>query len=161
MKAQLKLFLRKGLGLKARQGLASRAGMTLLEIMMVLVLLGMVMTMVGGKVFNLFKKGQRQTTKLKITQLGQYLDRYQLDCNRYPNTEQGLQALLTAPSSTPTCKNYDPNGYTDGRKDVIKDAWDNPLTYESDGSTYVAKSLGKDGVEGGDGDNSDISSKDE
>jgi general secretion pathway protein G len=76
------------------------------------------------------------------------LKQYKLDCGQYPNTNQGLDALVTKPASEPGCKNYAPNGYLD-KKSAPKDAWDMDYLYTSDGSAFEIKSLGEDKKEGG------------
>ncbi len=138
-----------------------KKGFTLLEILMVITLLGIVLTIVGKRAFKGVSRGKTQASRIIMKQLEGNLDAYRLDCNRYPTTEQGLNALLTAPSSTPACKNYDPEGYLDGQKKLPEDAWGNPLVYTcDDGLNYVIKSLGADGLEGGDGENKDLLSTD-
>ena len=137
---------------------------TLVEIMMVLVLLGLVMTIVGPRLTGALFGGQRRAVKIQIKQLEGYLDRYRLDCNFYPTTDQGLKALIEKPSGGKPCPNYDPNGYLPGgtNKKVPTDPWGTEFIYTcEDGINYVIKSLGKDGVEGGEGENADISSTDE
>jgi len=139
----------------------AKRGFTLLEILMVLTLLGIVLSIVGKKVFSGFGQGQVRAAKIAIKQLEGNLDLYKLDCNRYPTTEQTLKALIEAPSGAPECKNYNTAGYLDGAKKLPKDPWDTEFVYTSDGITYTIKSLGADGKEGGDGNNKDISSEDE
>jgi general secretion pathway protein G len=136
----------------------SRKGLTLIEILLVLVLIGFVFSIIGGRVFNSFGRGQKDAAKLLIAKLQQDLDRYRFDCNRYPGTEQGLAALVSAPSGGTTCANYDPAGYL---KKIPKDPWQHDFVYScDDGINYEIKSLGADGAEGGEDANADISSKD-
>ena len=137
--------------------------MTLIEILLVLALLTFVFSILGRRVFSGFSRGQVQTTKIQIKQLEGDLDRYRLDCNRYPTTDQGLKALIEKPEIPPECKNYDPAGYLSSKsKNVPTDAWGNPFVYQcDDGINYVIKSLGADGVEGGEGEKADFASNDE
>jgi len=134
-------------------------GFTLVEIMLVLALLGLIMTLVGPRIVGALFSGQSKAVKIQIKQIESYLDRYQLDCNFYPTTEQGLVALIEKPSSGRGCPNYSPSGYMPGKK-VPQDPWGNDYVYESDGLNFTLKSLGKDGAEGGEGENADISSED-
>lgn len=135
-------------------------GFTLLEILMVIALLGIVLTLLARNVLPQFSRGKRDAVKIQIQQLASDLDRYRIDCNRYPNTAQGLDALLQAPSAAPTCDNYDPSGYYSQKKKTIKDVYGAPFKYISeDGITFEIISLGADAKEGGEGDNADISSK--
>jgi general secretion pathway protein G len=140
---------------------SKKRGFTIIEILMVLTLLGLVFSFVGGKLFSSFSQGQVRATRLAIKKLEGSLDRFRLDCNFYPTTEQGLAALGTAPTSGRQCPNYDPSGYLDGRRTPPKDPWDRDFLYTSDGLDYEIKSLGADGLEGGEGERADISSRDE
>ena len=137
----------------------SKKGFTLIEILLVLTLLGIVMSFVGGKIFSSFGKGQVQSAKILLKRLEGDLDRFRLDCNFYPYTAQGLEALKAAPSAGRQCPNYDPNGYV---KNVPKDPWGTDFVYScDDGLNYEIKSLGADTKEGGEGPNADISTSDE
>jgi general secretion pathway protein G len=136
-------------------------GFTIIEILLVLVLLGMVATFMGRNIFSSASRGKVQGAKIAIKQLEGDLDRFRLDCNFYPTTEQGLKALISAPTTGRTCPNYDPNGYLGGggKKKLPKDPWDNDFVYRcDDGLNYEIISLGSDGLEGGEGDAADISS---
>lgn len=139
-------------------------GFTIIEILLVLVLLGMVATFMGRNIFSSASRGKVQGTKIAIKQLEGDLDRFRLDCNFYPTTDQGIQALISAPTSGRTCSNYDPSGYLGGggKKSLPKDPFNNPFVYTcEDGLNYEIKSLGADGIEGGEDANADISSNDE
>lgn len=135
----------------------SESGMTLIEILIVLAIIAMIATFVGTNVSGQLKKARVDSTKTQIRNLGTVLETYQLDCGAFPTTSQGLQALITKPDGD-ACENYNPSGYLKS-KVLPKDGWGTTLVYESDGSSYVVKSLGKDRKEGGDGENTDISSE--
>ncbi|NCN95671.1 MAG: type II secretion system major pseudopilin GspG [Bdellovibrionales bacterium] len=132
---------------------ANEQGMTLLEIMVVLVILGGLATVLIGQVMGRLGSANIRQAKIQIGEYQKNLDMYYTDCGQYPSTEEGLQALVEAP---PSCSNWGPQPYV---KKVNKDPWRNDLVYESDGATFVLKSLGKDRVEGGSGENKDISSE--
>jgi general secretion pathway protein G len=136
-------------------------GFTLIEIMIVLVLLGLVASMVIRKINP--NKGKIQATKIQIKQIEAALDRYKLDCNFYPTDDQGgLKALVAKPSSGRGCPQYDPEGYMDGKKKLPQDPWGVDYQYScADGQNYVVKSFGPDGVEGGEGQDADLSSEEE
>jgi general secretion pathway protein G len=137
----------------------TKHGFTLIEILLVLTLLGLVASFLGGKIFSQFGRGRVQSAKLLIKKVEGDLDRFRLDCNFYPYTDQGLQALVTAPSVGRQCPNYDPSGYI---KSVPKDPWGNEFAYKcDDGLNYEIISYGADGMPGGEGENADISSRDE
>ncbi len=143
-----------------QKNIRKKSGFSLIEILLVLALLGLVVSILGRRLFSQFGRGQADATRIAIKQLEGDLDRYRLDCNRYPTTEQGLKAMIEAPTTPPLCPNYDPSGYLgDGKKKQPVDAWQQEFLYESaDGLSYTITSLGSDGVEGGEGDKADIKS---
>ena len=74
----------------------NKRGLTLLEILAVIALLGLVMSFLGREIFSRLSRGKRDSARIMIKQIEQDLDRYRFDCNRYPSTAQGLQALISA-----------------------------------------------------------------
>jgi len=76
------------------------AGMTLIEILVVLVLIGIVLGIVGGNFIGRGEKAKGDAAKIEIGQIGQALDLYKLEVGRYPTSQEGLQALVSAPSGT-------------------------------------------------------------
>ena len=132
-------------------------GMTLIEILVVLVLIGIVLGIVGGNFIGRGEKAKADAAKIEISQIGQALDLYKLEVGRYPSSSEGLQALVAAPAST---ANW--NGPYWKKAQMPKDPWGNEYRYTSPGQkgAYDILSLGADGKEGGDGANKDISSAD-
>jgi general secretion pathway protein G len=128
-------------------------GMTLLEIMIVLVILGGLIAILATQVQGRLKKAKIRQAQIQIAEYGKALDMYFTDCNSYPTTEEGLNALVTAPAS---CSNWGPDPYI---KKVNKDPWSGDFIYESQGNNYVLKSLGSDHREGGTGDAKDITNE--
>jgi general secretion pathway protein G len=128
-------------------------GMTLIEILVVLVLIGIVMGIVGGNFLGKGEKAKADAAKIEINQIGQTLDLYKLETGRYPTTQEGLQALITAPSGV---ANW--NGPYWKNSAIPKDPWGNEYKYTSPGAKgpYDIVSYGADGKEGGDGPNKDI-----
>jgi general secretion pathway protein G len=84
---------------------------------------------------------------------------YKRHCNRYPTTEQGLEALVSKPTSGRDCKKYRPGGYIKDGK-IPEDPWETPYEYMSpdEGRTYVITSYGADQIEGGEGYDADLKS---
>lgn len=121
--------------------LRGEKGMTLLEIMIVLVILGGLITILAGQVMGRMKSAKIKQAKIQIAEYGKALDMYFTDCNQYPSSEEGLQALVAAPS---TCPNWGPDPYL---KKVNPDPWGHQFNYESTGNNYVLKSQG-DGAHG-------------
>ncbi len=138
----------------------NQSGMSLIEILIALTLLGFAGTFVAGKVLDSLDEGSAKSARIQIKSLGDRLKEFRRDCGFYPTTEQGLDALLTKPEGGGReCKKYAPNGYIDGTT-IPKDPWDNDYVYESDGKTFTIISLGKDGAPEGEDYDADISSKD-
>lgn len=130
------------------------SGFTLLELLVVIVIIGLLASYVGPRYFSQLGKSERLTAKAQIEGFGKALDAYRVDNGHYPTTEQGLNALVTKP-----------NGEVkwDGpylQKQVPPDPWGRPYIYRSPGQAGVdfdLVSYGKDGQAGGDGDNADVS----
>ncbi len=132
-------------------------GMTLIEILVVLVLIGIVLGIVGGNFIGRGEKAKADAAKIEIGQIGQALDLYKLEIGRYPSSSEGLQALVTAPAGA---ANW--NGPYWKKAQIPKDPWGNEYRYTSPGQkgAYDIVSLGADGKEGGEGTNKDITSAD-
>ena len=143
---------------RSRAQLARSArGMTLIEILVVLVLIGIVMGIVGGNFIGQGEKAKAKAAKIEIGQIGQTLDLFKLEVGRYPTSQEGLQALVTAPQGVPNW-----NGPYWKKEALPKDPWGNEYKYTFPGQhgAYDIVSYGADGQEGGDGVNKDITSWD-
>lgn len=140
--------------------LSSQRGMSLVEILIAITLLGVVGTLVVSNVIDSLREGETNSTRIQIKNLGNILLDYKRKCGLYPTSDQGLQALVEAPTTGRECKRYPPNGFINDGK-VPADPWGNEFLYESDGRDYTITSFGVDGIEGGDGWDADISNKDE
>lgn len=134
-------------------------GFTLIEVMVVLAIIGGILAMVGANVLGTSDDARIKTTKNQIKLLEGSLSLYKVDNYRFPTTEQGLEALVEKPTSSPVPKNYKTGGYTQGGE-LPKDAWDRDFLYFAEKGKYEIISLGADGEEGGEGDAADISSRD-
>lgn len=134
---------------------ARSRGMTLIEILVVLVLIGVVLGIVGGNFLGRGEKAKADAAKIEIGQIAQALDLYKLETGRYPSTQEGLQALISAP---PGVGNW--NGPYWKKQTLPKDPWGNEYRYAAPGQSapYDIVSLGADGKEGGEGVNKDVSS---
>ena len=119
-------------------------GMTLIEIMVVVTILGLIAAAVAVNVVGQFGEARVKQAKTDLKTLENCLDLYKLDKNTYPSTEEGLDAVVKAGKC----------------KAGLKDPWGHPYIYlfpgqvHSDG--YDIKSYGADGQPGGDGENADI-----
>lgn len=128
----------------------AEGGMTLIEMMVVIMIIGLVASLVGVAVFNRWKTAQIQATKIQIKNFGSALEHYKLAVGHYPtNAEGGLQALLTPPK-----------GEKAFMTEIPKDPWGSDYVYICPGmknsDSFDLKSYGEDGVEGGSGDGEDI-----
>lgn len=131
------------------------AGFSLIELMIVIGIMGLLIGVIGPNLIAKFTKAKVDTTKVQMKQIASVLKSYRLDCNLYPTTDQGLEALLNKPASGTECKNYAPGGYMGGK--MPKDGWDKEFIYSSaDGSNFEIKSLGADMKAGGTDNDADI-----
>jgi general secretion pathway protein G len=132
---------------------ARHAGMTLIEILVVLTLIGVVLGIVGTNYLGQCEQAKAKAAKIEIEQIGQALDLFKLELGRYPTTSEGLQALVAAPSGLSNWA-----GPYWKKSTTPKDPWGHEYKYQSPGThgPYDIVSLGADGVEGGEGANKDI-----
>lgn len=131
-----------------------QAGFTLLEVMVVVVILGILASFVVPNLLGNKEKADQQRAITDIVALENALDMYKLDNSVYPTTDQGLDALVTKPSS-PEPRNYRDGGYI---RRLPSDPWGNEYQYLSPGDqgNVDVFTLGADGQEGGEGANADI-----
>lgn len=126
-------------------------GMTLIEIMIVVVIIGGLASMLFSRVFGAKDKSNIKTTRIAMANLSEALERYNLDCNSYPSSLEGLM-------QKDDCKNWGPESYV---KSLPKDAWNHEFIYEKTTSGFIIKSLGRDGKEGGSGYDMDFTNEEE
>ena len=132
-------------------------GFTLVEIMVVVVIIGILGALVVPKLLNRTGESRITAARVDISTLMQALKLYKLDNQRYPTTEQGLQALISKPTSGPAANGWKSGGYIEK---LPKDPWGNPYQYLSPGvrGEIDIFSFGADGQPGGAGDDADIGS---
>jgi general secretion pathway protein G len=131
----------------------SQDGFTLIELMVVILIIGLLATIVVQNLRSATDKAKRVKAQADISQIKSALDRYYLDAGSYPTSDQGLPALIAAPSTSEN----DPKDWGGPYIERIPpDPWGHPYFYQSDGNEYLLKSFGADGVEGGEGKNADI-----
>ena len=125
--------------------LNNQAGMTLIEILIVISLIAVIGGMIGGNLFSALDEGKISSSRIQMKNFMGVLGQYRRHCNKYPTTEQGLQALITKPSGGRECKRYQPGGYLPDSVDSIPlDPWDGEYVYESDGRKVKIISAGPD-----------------
>ena len=137
-------------------------GFSLIEVLVVVVIMGMLIGLIGPNVLGQVDRARVTTAKSDIASLSQALDMYKLDNHFYPTTDQGLDALVRRPQSSPEPRNWNPEGYIKGNK-LPLDPWDGEYVYMSPGEDnrpYELLSLGADARLGGEDYAADISSSD-
>jgi general secretion pathway protein G len=128
-----------------------RRGFTLVELLVVMVIVGLLVALVGPKVFPKLGKGKQAAAKAQVELLGQTLDHFRLDVGRYPTTQEGLGTLVTNPG----VQNWE-GPYL--KKALPNDPWGKPYQYQSPGShgEFDIYSYGRDGTPGGEGEDKDV-----
>ena len=138
-----------------------RKGFTLIELMIVIVIIGILATLLIPRIMERPEEARRIKAKMDIKTIESALKLYKIDSGTYPTTEQGLEALVKKPDSSPVPKKWREGGYLEGS--VPNDPWGTPFYYTSpgpDGRDYEIISYGNDGQPGGTGRDADISSTD-
>ena len=128
------------------------SGFTLLELLVVMVIIGLLAGYVGPRYFSQIGKSEVKAARAQIDALEKALDQYRIDVGHYPTTEQGLPALMAAPSG---------EGRWSGpylRKAVPDDPWGKPYQYRQPGEhgDFDLFSYGPDGQPGGEGEAADV-----
>ena len=139
----------------AAQNRPRSAGFTLIELLVVLVIIGVLGALIVPNLFSSLDDARVTAARTDIKTLVESLKRYKLDNQRYPSSEQGLDALVHKPTASPLPPNWKP--YLDK---LPNDPWGRPYQYASPGlkGDVDIYSFGADGVIGGEGKNADIGS---
>lgn len=128
-------------------------GFSLVEIMIVLVIVGSILALIAQRIFGAKDNADAKQVRIMIQQITNQLDMYQQDCQNYPSSDEGLEALVSKPTS---CESWGPAPYA---KEIPKDPWGQPFNYESDGVDFEIISYGKNRRPGGEGPDQDYSNK--
>ena len=136
-------------------------GFTLLEIIVVVFILSILVALVAPRIIGRTDDARITDTKLQIKNFEMALKLYKLDSGFYPDTQQGLDALIEKPTTGKIPQKYRDGGYLEQKK-IPADPWGNPYIYVSPGlhGDFDIVSYGADGKEGGDGKDGDIKSWD-
>jgi general secretion pathway protein G len=134
---------------------AVQAGFTLIELMVVLVIIGVLAALIVPNVLERADEAPVTAARTDVNNLMQALKLYRLDNQRYPTTEQGLQALITKPTTEPVPTNWKPY-----LEKLPNDPWSRPYQYLNPGvkGEVDVMSFGADGQPGGEGKNADVGS---
>ena len=128
-------------------------GFTLIELIVVLVILSLLAAVVAPNIFKHMSSSKSKIAAIQIAEFEGALQMFAFDVGRYPTTEEGLQALVSNPANLETWH----GPYL--KKVLPMDPWARPYIYKfpgTHGTEFDLFSYGPDGVEGGDGDNADI-----
>ncbi len=128
-----------------------------MEMLVVLVLMGLIAAVAIPQVMKLLESAKHKAAKIQMETLNQSLTNYQIDVGEYPTTEQGLKILWTDPKDIAEW-----NGPYVRREQQLRDPWNRSFIYRAPGTKapYDLITLGADGIEGGKGDDADISAAD-
>lgn len=140
-----------------RRQFRNQAGFTLIELLVVIIVLGLLVGLVGPRLFGRVGQSKIAAARAQIELLGGALDQYRLDIGSYPNTAQGLEALQANPGNATNWA----GPYL--KKALPKDPWGNPYKYRccpGQHGEYDLWSEGADNAPGGDGENGDVTSWD-
>ena len=131
------------------------SGFTLIEIMVVLVIIGVLAALIAPNVLDRASDAKVTAARTDVNNLMQALKLYKLDNQRFPSTEQGLEALVRKPSAGQVPPNWKP--YLDK---LPNDPWGRPYQYLNPGvkGEIDVFSFGADGQAGGEGHNADVGS---
>lgn len=133
-----------------------RRGFTLTELLIVMAILVLLVSLVGPKLLGSKQKADINSAKTQIGMFQAALERYAIDMNRFPNTEEGLAALVSDPTQTEGQETGEGGSSWDGpylkQSSIPKDPWNNPYAYEypptrSKGDLPEIWSFGPDGQE--------------
>ena len=133
-----------------------QAGFTLLEMIVVLVIIGLIMGLVGPRLFGQADKAKVQTAGTQIKMLGGALQTMRLDISRWPTEQEGLALLTTRPASAEAVPGW-AGPYLD--EAVPQDPWGQPYQYAPQATgdnPFVLYSWGADAKAGGEGQDADL-----
>ena len=140
--------------MKEKRQRLQKAGFTLIELMIVVVILGLLATIVMPRILDRPEQARRMKAKIDIRSIESALALFKTDTGRFPTTSEGLEVLV----SDPGIKGYNSDCYLDK---VPLDPWGNRYLYLYPGvhsRDYDLESYGKDGEDGGTDNNADIES---
>lgn len=137
-------------------GLRSARGFTLLEMLVVLVIIGLIASLVGPRLFSRVDSSKVQVAETQARLLRGAIETFRLEVGRLPTTEEGLSVLYAAPADERSRARWR-GPYLDEK--VPADPWGNPYQYAipgRDGLPFAIYSHGADGKAGGEGNDADV-----
>ena len=145
--------------IRMKKQIAGESGFTLIELMVVVIILGILAGLVIPRIMERPGEAKQTKAKIQIESLETAIMLYKLDSGRYPDTEQGLEALVQIPETGIIPTKWRQGGYLEKGR-LPQDPWGNSFVYLSPGThgDYDIISYGADGVPGGEGEDRDINS---
>lgn len=131
-----------------------KSAFTLIELVVVMLILAILAAMIVPRIIGRSEDAKVARAVSDLSTVRSMLDNFRIDVGRYPSTEEGLEALRSAPA--------DASGWRGpySQKPIGVDPWGNEYVYEWPGNdgddSYILLSFGADGQEGGEGNNEDI-----
>lgn len=143
------------LGRQAAASGKNQLGLTLVELLAVIVILGLIITVVLKNVSSQSEAAKAKLNETKMMQLQQMIDQYRLEYNTYPSS---LNDLVRESASI---KESGKVFVALVKPEQLKDIWNFDYIYkmESDGRAYSLTSLGSDGIPGGEGAKQDVTKR--
>jgi general secretion pathway protein G len=120
------------------KSIRNKRGMTLMEIMIVLAIIGSLMALLLPQIQGALNRSRMKQTKIAISQIVQAINNYQIDCGKFPATLDNLS------KGDAECSNWGPDPYL---KRIPKDAWNQEFSYEITNGSYMIRSPGYKGKE--------------
>ncbi len=135
----------------------TNSGFSLMEMLVVLAIIGMILGLVGPRIFRAIAGAEVQTAEAQVKLLRGGVDSFRLEVGRFPTAQEGLTVLVKAPADAPSAARW--RGPYLNELEVPLDPWKHPYQYSVPGAgglPYALYSFGSDGVRGGTGDAADI-----
>lgn len=129
-----------------------RNAFSLIELLIVIAILGLLVSMVAPSLMDSADKAKRDQVCIQMAEVNKAFDMFRLDNGSFPDTEEGVEALLSNPDED-KYPSYRPKPYMER---LPKDAWQTPFVYINEGGKVELISFGTDRKEGGEGYAKDI-----
>ncbi len=132
---------------------SAEEGFTLVELLVVLGIIALLAAVVAPQVIRYVSDARVETARVQLKNIESALELYYLDAGQYPTTEQGLEALVSAPAGLETWR----GPYIKLKKGIV-DPWGQTFSYEQPGEHGALDlfTLGRDKAVGGEGEDRDI-----
>lgn len=138
-----------------REKQTKKRAFTLMELLIVIIILGLLAALIMPSLTGKSEEAKAKLVCVQMKSIGEALKMFKMDQGTYPETAEGLKALLQNPDAE-KYPNYPAKGYFEG-KNLPKDPWNRDFIYTKAADEFEIVSIGADGKEGGEKDGKDIS----